>query len=92
MQCLPYPEELRHVFLKDWSLLKCFPDLSAQVVKDWYIGISKKKEYTPGIIAAIHTFGRDLKWNPHVHLLITEGAMDEEGNFKKMDYIHYMKY
>ena len=83
------PEELRYVFLKDRSLLKCLPDLAAQVIKDWYKGISKKKEYTPGIIAAIHTFGRDLKWNPHVHLLITEGAMDKEGNFKKMDYIHY---
>lgn len=83
------PEELRDIFLKDRSLLKCLPDLAAQAVKDWYKSISKKKEYTPGIIAAIHTFGRDLKWNPHVHLLITEGAMDKEGNFKKMNYIHY---
>ena len=27
------PEELRYVFLKDRSLLKCLPDLAAQVVK-----------------------------------------------------------
>lgn len=25
-----------------------------------------------GMIATIHTFGRDLKWNPHVHCLIPE--------------------
>ena len=25
-----------------------------------------------GMIATIHTFGRDLKWNPHIHCLIPE--------------------
>ena len=25
-----------------------------------------------GMIATIHTFGRDLKWNPHIHCLISE--------------------
>ena len=25
-----------------------------------------------GMIATIHTFGRDLKWNPHIHRLIPE--------------------
>ena len=25
-----------------------------------------------GMIATLHTFGRDLKWNPHIHCLIPE--------------------
>ena len=25
-----------------------------------------------GMITTIHTFGRDLKWNPHIHCLIPE--------------------
>ena len=33
--------------------------------------ISKTK-YTPGFFAFLHTFGRDLKWNPHIHVLIAE--------------------
>lgn len=33
--------------------------------------ISKAK-YTPGFFAFLHTFGRDLKWNPHIHVLIAE--------------------
>ena len=33
--------------------------------------ISKIK-YTPGFFAFLHTFGRDLKWNPHIHILIAE--------------------
>ncbi|MFR8618354.1 MAG: transposase [Anaerostipes hadrus] len=23
----------------------------------------------------LHTFGRDLKWNPHIHCLISEGGL-----------------
>ncbi|MCR6109457.1 transposase [Bacillus sp. A301a_S52] len=29
-----------------------------------------------GVITVIHTFGRDLKFNPYIHVLMTEGALD----------------
>jgi len=29
------------------------------------------------VIILIHTFGIDLKWNPHVHSLVTEGENDK---------------
>ena len=32
-----------------------------------------------GIIAVIHTFGGDLKWHPHIHLLVTEGGLSLDG-------------
>jgi hypothetical protein len=36
------------------------------------------KDYTavviPGFFLTLHTFGRDLKWNPHIHGLIAEQA------------------
>ena len=42
------------------------------------------------VIAVLHTFGRDLKWNPHVHALVAEGYyVEEEKRWKKLDYIHY---
>jgi len=28
-----------------------------------------------GIVAVLHTFGSDLKWHPHLHLLVTEGGL-----------------
>ena len=31
-----------------------------------------------GSVLTLHTFGRDLKWNPHIHALISEGGA---GNF-----------
>ena len=35
-----------------------------------YSKIPVRNEF--GMIATIHTFGRDLKWNPHIHCLIPE--------------------
>ncbi len=32
-----------------------------------------------GIVAVIHTFGGDLKWHPHIHLLVTEGGLSLDG-------------
>ena len=36
-----------------------------------------KNKYDVGIIAVVHTFGKDIKWNPHVHALITEGGINK---------------
>ena len=35
---------------------------------------NKAELFTPGFILVLHTFGRDLKWNPHIHALISEGG------------------
>lgn len=43
-----------------------------QTLKDWYI----IKGYFPGGMAVIHTFGRDLKWHIHIHILITCGGLN----------------
>lgn len=32
-----------------------------------------------GLITVIHTFGADLKWHPHLHLLVTEGGLSLDG-------------
>ena len=32
-----------------------------------------------GVVAVIHSFGADLKWHPHVHLLVTEGGLSFDG-------------
>ena len=35
----------------------------------------------PGIISALHTWGRSLSIHPHVHCLVTAGGVDAEGRF-----------
>jgi hypothetical protein len=34
---------------------------------------------TPGVIAAIQTFGNRINFHPHIHFLVTEGGVDEGG-------------
>ena len=41
-----------------------------------------------GLITVIHTFGRDLKWNPHIHALVSLGGFTKNFIFKKLDYFH----
>lgn len=49
----------------------------------------KKSTLTPGFIITLHTYGRDLKWNPHVHVLCTEGGMNQNNVYRALPYINY---
>ena len=68
------PEELRIYFLHDRSLLSCLFHAVRDVVLRMFAKMNKTENFTPGFICVLHTFGRDLKWNPHIHALISEGA------------------
>lgn len=83
------PEELRRVFLKNRKLLKDLSDCAAKTVISYLWERSKKSKPTLGIVCVIHTFGRDLKWNPHVHALVTEGALRKDKEWKAIKYFHY---
>lgn len=37
---------------------------------------------------ALHTFGRDDKWNPHIHALMAELGVSDN-NCKKIDFIPF---
>lgn len=37
----------------------------------------------PGFIATLHTFGRSLQWNPHMHLLVCEKVYDKKADKMK---------
>lgn len=80
-------EELRAYFKKDRKLLRVLFQSAAQVFSDWFHGLNHKENFTPGMVVALHTFGRDLKWNPHIHMLITEGAAGKITEWKH--YSHF---
>jgi hypothetical protein len=37
------------------------------------------KRYRPGLIIVLHTFGGDLKCNPHLHVIVTGGGLSLDG-------------
>ena len=83
------PEELRNYFYKKRELLKALQDETYGVISHYYKE-KIKGEHEVGLIAVVHTFGADLKWNPHVHTLFTEGGIDKNNKwFKKLSHIPY---
>jgi len=83
------PEGLRTFFGKDRGRLKILPRCAAKAVTSWMHSLNKREEFTPGIVTVIHTFGRDLKWNPHVHMMVTEGG---KGNITEWRNIRHISY
>ena len=72
------PLELRYIFRQNRNLLHLLFQAASQTVLSWFYNLNHSENFKPGFVCALHTFGRDLKWNPHIHMLITEGAT---GNF-----------
>lgn len=46
------------------------------------------QKFLPGFFAFLHTFGRDLKFNPHIHILIAEMKISKT-KIKKWEYFNY---
>jgi hypothetical protein len=46
------------------------------------IGDKKYHGVTPGILMALHTWGRQLSLHPHTHCLVTAGGLDRSGNWQ----------
>jgi len=94
------PKEIRKFFFENFKLIDVlfqavndtiyslfnvsFKHLKGQKKLKKYIS---KIRHTPGFIAFLHTFGRDLKWNPHIHVLIAEVMMNPDGTCK--DFNHF---
>jgi len=65
------PSELWDFFWFNRSLLNQIAAIAAKCLNT----IATKKKITIGIFIAIHTFGRDLKRNVHIHVSTTNGGL-----------------
>ena len=82
-------EELRPFFLENRELLNCLFSAVSSVVLRMFHKDSKTESFTPGFISVLHTFGRDLKWNPHIHCLISEGGLGNRGHWRSKTHFNY---
>lgn len=82
-------ENLRDFFLDDRSLLDCLFHAVNSVVSHMFFKQNKSMNFTPGFIMVLHTFGRDLKWNPHIHCLISEGGYSNNGLWRNVNHFNY---
>lgn len=68
------PRELQNIIWANRHLMGKIAKQAAEIILDQ----AKKKHFIPGIYLAIHTFGRDLKRNFHIHLSTTVGGLSED--------------
>ena len=68
----------------------CFHNISKKNLRKNKISKFSKKYFTDsdivhyGLISIIHTFGRVLKWNPHIHAIVSLGGFNKNFDFRKM--------
>jgi len=84
---LTTPKELWNYFRRDRYLLKVMGDAGAELIRDILKFYRKKEGIEPGIILVIQTSGRSLNFNPHLHLLITEGGLGKDNKWYSLSYI-----
>jgi len=68
------PKTLWRLFQLNRQLLHSLSPLAAQTIQQF----AQQKGVIPGIFTALHTFGRDLKWNTHIHLSTTRGGLTHD--------------
>lgn len=78
------PAQLWDCFWCNRQLLNLIGKIAADCIKT----LAGKKNLIPGIFIAIHTFGRDLKRNVHIHLSTTTGGLTQDGSQWKKLFFH----
>ena len=76
------------LFLEDRNRLNLMFDAVSKTLLSWYGEQYKYLNLKPGFILTLHTFGRDDKWNVHIHCLLSEFVLGNNIT-KKLDFIPF---
>jgi hypothetical protein len=73
-------------FLRDWNVLKVYMGAAVECFNDYFSKVLHR-DVLVGVIVVLHPFGKDMKFQPHLHLLVTEGGFDRRNNFVPLIFI-----
>ena len=73
------PSELRALLFERRELLAVVAKAAAQATLTAVGTRCRAHPPLPGVMATVHTYGRDLTFHPHVHVLCTEGGLRQDG-------------
>lgn len=79
---------LPHELLDLWAFnRRPMIDLLMQCVRSSLLQLLASPRHggiVPGLLLALHTWGRDLSYHPHVHCLVSAGGLDVDGQWKSL--------
>ena len=84
-------EDLRGIFQNNRKLLNLLFQASAITIKYWFKEKYKRDNLIPAFISVLHTYGRALNWNPHIHMNLLDGGISKT-NFKNIDFFSYASF
>jgi hypothetical protein len=73
------PSIFWNLFRTNRELIGMIPKISANILLKICLKGKKRRHYLPGIFLAIHSYGRDQKFNVHIHASITVGGFITSG-------------
>ena len=84
---------LPHELLELWRYNnRWFSDVLFQTCRDTLVTLLQDEKHLgalPGIIMALHTWGRNLSFHPHLHCLVTGGGIDKTQQWRQLQH-HYL--
>jgi len=83
------PEVLWGIYHDDTHLQKLLIKASYETVRQMMV-MYLHVDVMPGAMCVLHNFGRDLKENCHIHMIVTEGGMFE-GIWHRFTYFPFVK-
>ena len=78
---------LRPYFLFHRELLGELARLAYETVREMMRSAMEEPEACPGMVAVIQTFGSSLKWNPHIHAIVTRGVFLDDASWHPIPYV-----
>jgi len=85
---LTVPECLRLWFYRNPALLSPLMSCGYDCLKDVF-DTFKRKDLDIGCVIVLQTAGRPGTYNPHLHILVTAGGIDPNGQWVRADYFPY---
>ncbi|MDY6853235.1 MAG: transposase zinc-binding domain-containing protein [Thermodesulfobacteriota bacterium] len=76
------PKMLRRYFLFDRKLLSELSRCGWELLKEFFQETTPEEDAVPGAAVAIQSFGDFLGFNPHLHILGTDGCFYGDGMFR----------
>ena len=69
--------------------LKLLADCGARLIEEVTKICLRGKQIKLGVVLVTQTAGRSSTWNPHLHLLVTEGGLDKDDRWYNFYYFDY---
>ena len=61
--------------------------LAYETVREMMAAAVDEPDARPGMVAVIQTFASSLKWNPHIHSIVSRGVFKPDGTWIPVPYV-----